>query len=123
MTSDRHASGGGGRRGSIRLPLSYVDVDRAWRKMGDKNYVDLTFRYEVASRAPIANGCQEVLEDALRSDAEQTICFIKVLDRDCDGQISESDFCAAVCSDDKLSDTLSRLRERWQAAALALEGL
>ena len=113
--------GGGGRRASVRLPLSYFDIDRAWRRVPDKNYIDLTFRHEVASRAPISHGCQEVLNEATHADEEQTVCFIKLLDLDCDGLISESDFCKAICSE-KVIESIGRLRNKWQEAALALEG-
>ena len=100
--------------------LSYHDVDRAWRRMQDKNYVDLTFRYEVAAREAISKGCREVLTEAQHADEEQTICFIKLIDLDCDGRISEDDFCQAMRSEN-LVGSIDKLRDKWQEAALALE--
>ena len=46
--------------------LSYLELDKAWRRIDDKNYIDLTFRYAVAAREPKSNGCAEVLLDASR---------------------------------------------------------
>ena len=88
--------------------------------MQDKNYIDLTFRYEVASRVAISHGCSEILNDAQHADEEQTMCFVKLIDLDCDGVISEDDFAKAMTSS-KLLDSISKLRDKWQSAALALE--
>lgn len=114
------SKGVSGRRGKDRLPLSYFDVDRAWRRMPDKNYTDLTFRHEVASRPPIAHGCTEVLNEATHADEEQTVCFIKLLDHDCDGHISERDLQESVRVE-KLTEVIRRLSDKWHEAAVALE--
>ena len=111
--------GGGGRRGSMRMAMTYYDVDKAWRRMSDKHYIDLTFRYEVAARTPIAKGCNAALSNAHHADEEQTACFVRLLDQDCDGKISESDFCQSMCNAN-LMDSISTMRDRWQAAAIQL---
>ena len=89
--------------------------------MPDKNYTDLTFRHEVANRPPIAHGCQGLLDEATHADEEQSVCFIKLLDFDCDGQISETDFTQSLRVE-KLQDAVANLSDRWHEAALALEG-
>lgn len=104
--------------------LSYEDLDRAWRHMEGAEYSGLTFRHAVAARPSISRGCQQVLIDAKCSDTEQTICFMKMLDRDCDGRISEKDFAYTMSHCHTpwwRASTLMGMEERWHAAAVALE--
>ena len=115
----RIAGAGGGKKGP--KTLSYVQIDKAWRRMEDRNYSDLTFRYEVVAREPVANGCRSVLLDASRKDAEQMGAFIKLLDQDCDGRISEADFVHSIGGRFRLLRVLERLDSKWHAAAVAID--
>ena len=63
-----------------------------------------------------------MLLDANRTDAEEMVCFMRVLDYDCDGWINEADYCRAMNPrQTRLMDVCTRMDGRWQAAALALE--
>ena len=49
-------------------------------------------------------------------------CFIRILDHDCDGLVSESDFLHAMGRKDfKLVSVLKSMDDRWQTAALGFE--
>jgi len=108
--------------GKVR-PLSYHEIDRAWRRMEHEAYDGLSFSYAVVAREPKAHGCREVLIDARRTDAQEMVCFLRTLDLDCDGTISEADFCHAT--NPRVTkfniDLLGRIDESWQAAAMAEE--
>jgi hypothetical protein len=110
------AFGKGQRRGR---KLSYSQQAAALRAMPGNNFADLVFRQTVVGRAAKGTAAQ-VLLHASRSEAEQIICFLRWLDRDCDGYISEKDFSAAsvVIAD---LDSAPALVRRWAAAAVKVD--
>jgi len=102
-------------------PLPYAMMDKAWRGMDGKEYDGLTFRYAVVGREA-GGSSNEVLHDARNADAEEMLCFLRTLDADCDGKVSEADFCQVVLGGTEAALASVRdMDERWQAAALALE--
>jgi hypothetical protein len=91
----------------------------ALRAMPGNNYHDLVFRQTVVGRASKGTAAQVLLQ-ASRSDAEQILCFLRWLDRDCDGYVSEKDFggaCVLAC-DVECAPTLV---QRWEAAAVKMD--
>ena len=93
----------------------------ALRGMPGNNYADLVFKQNTMGReARGGQGGQAVLETATRADAEQMICYLRWLDRDCDGLISERDFsmaCNVAADPDQAAATL----KRWQAADVRVD--
>jgi hypothetical protein len=61
-----------------------------------------------------------VLLEAEQSDAGQMLGFLRWLDRDCDGRVSEADF-GNVVSRTPCRDEVAGMDERWQQAACAME--
>ena len=93
----------------------------ALRGMPGNNYADLVFQQACLTReAKGGKGGQEVLENATRVDAEQMLCYMRWLDRDCDGYISEKDF-GAVCNVMADPDGPAIMLKRWQAADVKVE--
>jgi hypothetical protein len=134
------------RMGGRGLRLKYSQLEAAWRVLreNNENYAALTFRYAVVSRptaavasasggsgpadddAPLPDTRAEsnaLLVGAIRSDTDQMLCLLRCLDRDCDGLISEVDFCHRVVHGMEAftDDMPTTLDARWQRAALALE--
>ena len=100
--------------------ISYVRLDKAWRMSDGKDYAGLTFRYAVVGRDVV--GGKETLLGASRNDAEVMVCFMRLLDHDCDGQISEADYVHAITRGPQAAIVgLASLDERWQQAAVKLE--
>lgn len=66
----------------------------------------------------------QALLDATRTDAEEMLCFLRWLDHDCDGYITESDFVHAVMRGQQEAangDAKSEISDKWHAASLVLE--
>jgi len=99
--------------------LSYSQQAAALRAMAGNNYTDLVFRQTVVGRASKGSAAG-VLNEATRSDLEQMLCFLRWLDRDCDGYISERDFSDA-CVTAATVDSLPILVRRWEAAAVKVD--
>ncbi|KAL3894399.1 MAG: hypothetical protein SGPRY_013820, partial [Prymnesium sp.] len=97
--------------------LSYTQIDRALHKMKTDLYRDLLFRHAVVAREK--GGANDLLE-AIVTDTEQMLCFLRYLDCDCDGFISQRDFCLVMTGaveHDVLSATSSeQMHSRWVAA-------
>ncbi|KAL1521277.1 hypothetical protein AB1Y20_020946 [Prymnesium parvum] len=73
--------------------LSYVQMDEALGRMAGGWYRDLTFKSAAVARE---RHSPEALLHASRIDTEGMLSFFRFLDYDCDGSISEDDFCRAV---------------------------
>jgi len=101
--------------------LSYVAMDTALRKMPGDSYRDLMFRYAVVGRE---GSSVQALRDANRVDAEQMLCFLRYLDDDCDGYVSQKDFTRVVLGKGEVKEIceleMKKLAERWVLAAEAL---
>jgi len=66
-------------------------------------WLTLMFRHAVAGRGLSGWGeaSEGVLVEATMDDHEQVFCFLRFLDTDCDGVISQDDFCAALRHPDR----------------------
>lgn len=81
----------------------------------------LTFRYAVVGRE-VGGDSTELLREASRTDVEEMLCFLRLLDHDCDGLISEADYCKTMLEGLLATlDSVKDLNEKWHAAAVALE--
>jgi len=85
-----------GKRGTHVGHLNFTQLDRAFRLMAGQNYGGLTFRYAVVGREG-ASG--DALVGASWADVFEMFCFLRWLDVDRDGVVSENDFCKSVLSE------------------------
>ena len=93
----------------------------ALRGMPGHNYADLVFRHNIVGREAKGGAAGiEVLESTTRADEEQMICYLRWLDRDCDGYISEKDLSVA-CNVPADLDAAAALLKRWQAANVKMD--
>ena len=111
------AFGKGARRKGAKI--SYSQMLTALRARPGHNYADLVFRQTVVGRESKGTAA-EVLAGATMADAEQMVCYLRWLDRDCDGYISEADF-SAVCVLRAEVDSAADLAKRWRAAAVKMD--
>jgi len=99
--------------------LSYSQMLKAFQAMPGHNYLDLIFRDNVVCRE-VKGSPAEILEQATRDDAEQMVCFMRWIDRDCDGYISEKDYSVATTIQAS-GDCAAALVTRWQEAAVKMD--
>jgi hypothetical protein len=160
----------GARDGRLRYAqldsaLRQMGRRRAATEIDKENYGALSFRHAIVGRelvqqmvvqqmvvgprvgpdapavsAPPSHLPSVVLLDASRIDTESNLCWLRLLDYDCDGRISESDFGRAVLQlapvrDGAAQTTLAKEKEfvaslacdmagieqRWHLASIALE--
>jgi hypothetical protein len=105
--------------------MRYTQLDSALRLMGGELYDALSFRHAVVGRdaasAPAGQLSSALLLEAARTDSESTLSFLRCIDCDCDGVVTEADLCHAVLSRTILTDDVETTDERWHTAALAME--
>ena len=89
------------------------------RAMPGCNYADLNFRQTVVGRQAKGSAA-EVLAGATHADAEQMLCYLRWLDRDCDGYISEKDL-GLACVTAADTDGAAALLKKWRAADVKMD--
>lgn len=99
--------------------LSYSQQLTALRAMPGQNYADLIFRQNVVARESKGSAAV-VLADAIRVDSEQMLCYMRWLDRDCDGYISAKDF-SSMCDTRAELDGASILLKKWETADVKMD--
>jgi len=98
----------GRRRGRERRYqwLTYAQMDSALMNMAGQEYGDLMFRYAVVGREGNSN---KALSEAEALDTDLMVAFLRWLDQDCDGVVSQKEFCRLLTA--KLQEiTLADLR-------------
>ncbi|KAL1515310.1 hypothetical protein AB1Y20_001942 [Prymnesium parvum] len=97
--------------------LTYSQMDRALHKMDTDEYRDLMFRHAVIARE---GSSTRALMQAVVLDTDQMFCFLRFLDEDCDGFISQRDFCRVVMAigtnNHVSASEMELLRHRWLEA-------
>ena len=110
-----------GMGGGSRRALSYCEVAAAMKGMQGNNYADMVFRNSVVSReAKGGAAAGEILLHAERSDEVHMLCFLRWLDRNCDGSVSAKDFTAACNLVADVRGAPEHVK-RWQMAQVKTE--
>ena len=103
--------------GKRRGPLGYGEIASAFRRMPGDAYANLSFRHAVVGRE-LSDGAVEQLRAAKLADEDQFLSFLRGLDLECEGYISESSFCHAVVHGLAKWDGMDT---RWHLAAMCMQ--
>ena len=98
-------------------PLGYAELEAAFKRMPGDIYLSLIFRSSVVGREREGDA-DRVLRVASSQDEDQLFSFLRGLDHECAGQISEDVFCHAVMNGLVGSEGLQM---RWHLASFGLE--
>ena len=94
--------------------LTFGQLDRAFRRMEDKYHKRLCYRFAL-NACTIEGVVDEIRQRARWADADETLCFLRWLDRDGDGMLSQRDFCSALLADGDDDIPMLGIGKKWVA--------